>query len=615
ALSFYVNHASYSSFLCFCPTVVILTSTCILILLRTRLIFIVLLSFSVRSHLKRVILSLLREMDLAALAQGVRNVLSSSTRSSAEEEVESNSVRSPRGPPARVGLVFDTSEANFLGGFIPVLLEKVRHPYCRPEFLYFTDDDIAISADKSIRPVICPKNADRMPLLVGYAETINGGKTLQNEDQATARLLQIVQQGYDAEVAKELDRKRHTKPLSNGRRISDDEPLGSPTLSLGSDSPSLIAPRLEAAFFAIFDGHAGTGASIMASRCLHEHIKSRLSEVLESLIEMDRQENFMSSKFRSNSVYSLGKGQSRREKSTINADSLVIGAIESAYVDMDAQIAEEKQVFKIPGGCAVISATILLGKIYVANAGDCRAVLVTSEKVEALSRDLTPAADSERKRLQEIAYRNPEYIGSCFSRLEYARHLTKKDLRKKVLYRDWFMEGWSVKTVRDSDLRPPLINDRFKKKRLLNTIGVSRGFGDHHLLTVDDKLSIKPFLSAVPEVRVFDIRSLSTLTDKDVLILGSDGVWDVISNEDASLIVKSSLSSSDPSDPSRYCAAAQELATAARGNTTESYKWMMTCGGLASTDDITVFVIPLKYCIAPPQGEDEEDDDEMINLD
>ncbi|GMT26058.1 hypothetical protein PFISCL1PPCAC_17355 [Pristionchus fissidentatus] len=557
-------------------------------------------------------------MDLSVLAQGVRNVLSSSSRSSAEDDDDTDNSHVTGGPLARVGMVVDMSDANFIGGFIPVLLEKVRHPYCRPEFLYFTEDDIAISADKSIRPVICPKNADRMPLLVGYAETINAGKTQQNEDQATARLLHIVQQGYEAEEAKELDRK-HNGPISNGRRVSDDEPLGSPTISLRSDSPSLIAPRIEAAFFAIFDGHAGTGAAIMASRCLHEHIKvglfSRLSEVLESLIEMDRQENFIMSKCRSESAYSLGKGVSRREKQSINADSLVIGALESAYVDMDAQIAEEKQVFKIPGGCAVISAIILLGKIYVANAGDCRAVLVTSDKVEALSRDLTPAAESERKRMQEIAYRNPEYIGSCFSRLEYARHLTKKDMRKKVLYRDWFMDGWSVKTVRDGDLRPPLINDRFKKKRLLNTIGVSRGLGDHHLLTVDDKISIKPFLSSVPEVRVFDIRSLSTLTDKDVLILASDGLWDVITNEDAGLIVKSALSSSDPSDPSRYCAAAQELVTAARGNPTESYKWMMNCGGLASTDDITVFVIPLKYCIAPPHGEEEEDDEEMINLD
>ena len=36
--------------------------------------------------------------------------------------------------------------------------------------------------------------------------------------------------------------------------------------------------------------------------------------------------------------------------------------------------------------------------------------------------------------------------------------------------------------------------------RLLNTIGVSRGLGDHHLLTAEDRVPIKPFLSVVPEV-------------------------------------------------------------------------------------------------------------------
>lgn len=61
--------------------------------------------------------------------------------------------------------------------------------------------------------------------------------------------------------------------------------------------------------------------------------------------------------------------------------------------------------------------------------------------------------------------------------------------------------------------------------------------------------------------------------------------------------------------------AAQELAMAARGNVTECHRWMMSCGGLASTDDITVIIIPLKHALAPPQNEEEEDDDEMICLD
>jgi len=31
--------------------------------------------------------------------------------------------------------------------------------------------------------------------------------------------------------------------------------------------------KAEANYFAIFDGHAGTGAALMASNCLHEHIR------------------------------------------------------------------------------------------------------------------------------------------------------------------------------------------------------------------------------------------------------------------------------------------------------------------------------------------------------
>ncbi|VDN38390.1 unnamed protein product, partial [Cylicostephanus goldi] len=159
-----------------------------------------------------------------------------------------------------------------------------------------------------------------------------------------------------------------------------------------------------------------------------------------------------------------------------------------------------------------------------------------------MSSDFTPA--TERKRLQTLAYQSPELIGNCFSRLEYSRTLTKKDLKTKVLFRDWFMDGWASKTVKESDLKLPLISESTRKKRLLNTIGVSRGFGDHHLYTVDDHLPIKPFLSSVPEV---------------------DGLWDVLSNEDAGLIVRSSLSATEQSEQSRYSMAAQELASAARG--------------------------------------------------
>ncbi|ETN74516.1 protein phosphatase 2C [Necator americanus] len=476
-----------------------------------------------------------------------------------------------RTKPSKVGMVVDVADAKFIGGLIPSLVEKLPYPYSRPEFLYFSEDEITLSADQCIRPVLCPKYPSRMPLYAGYAEVVNAGKTLQNEDQASARIMTLVQQGYEAEEAKELEHCQNHN--SSGKNSSkDDDDLMSP--SGGSTPGSVASARAEAAFFAIFDGHAGPGAALVASKCLHEHVK------IDSV--------------------------------PVRCDELVIGALEAAFVDMDSQIAEDKQTWRISGGCAAIAVLVFLGKLFVANAGDCRAVLVTDEGSKALSSDFTPA--TERKRLQTLAYQNPELIGNCFSRLEYSRALTKKDLKTRVLFRDWFMDGWASKTVKDCDLKPPLISESSRKRRLLNTIGVSRGFGDHHLYTVDDHLPIKPFLSSVPEVRVFDLRSLDALTDKDVLIIGSDGLWDVLSNEEAGMIVRSLLSATEQTEHSRYSMAAQELASAARGYPSGSngHRWTMNSGGSASTDDITVFVIPLKYCVAPLPEDD--DDDEMISL-
>lgn len=40
----------------------------------------------------------------------------------------------------------------------------------------------------------------------------------------------------------------------------------------------------------------------------------------------------------------------------------------------DAQIEKEKQVYNITGGCTALTIVYLLGKLYVANAGDSRCV-------------------------------------------------------------------------------------------------------------------------------------------------------------------------------------------------------------------------------------------------
>ena len=43
-----------------------------------------------------------------------------------------------------------------------------------------------------------------------------------------------------------------------------------------------------------------------------------------------------------------------------------------------------------------------------------------------------------------------------------------------------------------------------------------------------------------------------SLTDKEVLILATDGLWDVLSNEEAARIVRNSLANADQDDYSRW---------------------------------------------------------------
>ncbi|VDN18400.1 unnamed protein product [Gongylonema pulchrum] len=227
-----------------------------------------------------------------------------------------------------------------------------------------------------------------------------------------------------------------TEEMENEFRDSYD---GTDTQQLKLNNGS-TAERAEAAFFAIFDGHAGSGAAIMASNCLHEHIRNRLCQVLETIVHLGRQETFFGCYTSSPSSQGFTNScSSRSEYRSVTCNSLVVGALETAFIDMDSQIADEKQLWKIRGGCAALAALFFLGKVYVANAGDCRALLVTTNHVQQISQDFTP--ETERKRLQFLAYKHPDLIANSFTRYEYSRFLTKRDLKRKVLYRDWFMDG------------------------------------------------------------------------------------------------------------------------------------------------------------------------------
>ena len=87
-----------------------------------------------------------------------------------------------------------------------------------------------------------------------------------------------------------------------------------------------------------------------------------------------------------------------------------------------------------------------------------------------------------------------------------------------------------------------------------------------------------------------------TIYDTDVLVMGTDGLWDVTSNERVAEIVHNSLEQFPPMDESRYryrfTSAAQDLVMSSRGKLNER-SWRTFDNKSATIDDISVFVIPL----------------------
>ncbi|XP_054371987.1 protein phosphatase 1M isoform X2 [Molothrus ater] len=254
----------------------------------------------------------------------------------------------------------------------------------------------------------------------------------------------------------------------------------------------------------------------------------------------------------------------------------------------DEVIGQEMEATNQTGGCTALAALYFQGKLYVANAGDSRAILVLKDSIVPMSSEFTP--ESERQRIQHLAFLFPKLLDGEFTRFEFPRRLKGDDVGHKVLYRDYFMEGWGYKTVEKADLKYPLVHGHGKQARLLGTLAVSRGLGDHQLKVIDTNIEVKPFLSCIPKVNVFDF-ALHDIKEDDVLIMATDGLWDVLCNDEVAHVARSFLAE-NRTDPQRFSELAKCLVCRARGKK-RGHQWMLDDSHEASYDDISVFVIPL----------------------
>ncbi|XP_034019715.1 protein phosphatase 1H-like [Thalassophryne amazonica] len=490
----------------------------------------------------------------------------------------------------------------------------LKFAYMRPEFLGLSADEIECSADHVARPILTLKETRRLPWATGYAEVINAGKSALNEDQACCEVV-VVRRRPMSYCPTSMPNKTPTTKRRNS--LPNGEGLGLRVeQSKPEDSEGLVFH-----YWALFDGHAGSGAAVVASRLLQHHIACRLQAVIEILRNLASlpptilgEEPDNNPYFHSNTAgphRALTRTASLRGavgapaspcgtppapprffiEKKIQHESLVVGAVENAFKEMDAQIERERHLYNVTGGCTALTVVYLQGKLYVGNAGDSRAIVIRNSEIIPMSNEFTP--ESERQRLQFLGYMQPHLLGNEFTHLEFPRRVQRKEVGKKMLYRDFTMNGWAYKTIEDEDLKFPLIYGEGKKARVLATIGVTRGLGDHDLKVHDSNIYIKPFLSCCPEVKVYNLTQYEHGTD-DVLVMGTDGLWDVLSNQEVAEAVSTFLANCDPDDLHRYTMAAQDLVMRARG-VLRDRGWRITNERLGSGDDISVFIIPLMY--------------------
>ncbi|KAM4699530.1 protein phosphatase 1J [Discoglossus pictus] len=461
----------------------------------------------------------------------------------------------------------------------PPGIQTPRAP-CRPAFLSLTPEQLHGAGDHAVRRVLSLESPGRLHWGTGYAEAINAGKSQHNEDQACCEFVTVEKRDGKCNAYIE------TQPVEQ-------------SLNLEQQIVPKVDNELGFYYWGLFDGHAGCGCAMVASRLLHLHICDQLRDLVDILQQSAAAPLCLETGTRTEQTGGTLNHQKMEAppESTIRfhlekqvfPESLAIGAIENAFKQMDEQIARERNTSKIDGGCCALVAVYLLGKLYVANAGDSRAIIIRQGKTIPMSQEFTP--ETERQRLQFLAYLKPELLGNEFTYLEFPRRIQQKELKKRMLYRDHTMTGWAYKTIEEDDMKFPLIYGEGKKARVMATIGVTRGLGDHDLKVYNSNIYIKPFLSCVPDVRVYNLRDLELSAD-DVIVMGTDGLWDVISDQEVADIVHRVLSMHETDQANRYNLAAQELVLQTRGVLKDN-SWRLADGALGSGDDISVFVIPL----------------------
>ncbi|GKB71891.1 probable protein phosphatase 2C 40 [Tanacetum coccineum] len=330
-------------------------------------------------------------------------------------------------------------------------------------------------------------------------------------------------------------------------------------------------------FCAIYDGFNGRDAADFLAGTFYETIRCNLNSLD---IELD---------------YFLKDGENITRPKNRVLDSLQrsLNQAENDFLYMVEQEMEDRPDIVSVGSCVLVG--LLQGKdLYIMNLGDSRAVLASDDDenkgLKAVQLTDSHTVDNEVERNQLISEHpdDPKTIvqGRVKGKLKVTRAFGVGYL-KKILRNQLISEH--------PDDPKTIVQGRVKGK-----LKVTRAFGVGYLkktvlndalmgiLRVRNLLS-PPYVSVEPSLYMHTVSS----SDRFV-ILGSDGLFDFFTNDEAVKLVHSYISSKPSGDPARYLLK-QLVLKAARSAGFSTEELMSVPAGRRRKyhDDVTVIVISL----------------------
>ncbi|KAG7340251.1 protein phosphatase 2C [Nitzschia inconspicua] len=397
-----------------------------------------------------------------------------------------------------------------------------------------SSSEAAIIGDKQQQQQQSPQRRQKQPS--GFTER-KGPDVLQQQQQT---IISVVDPKTTTTQTLRLGDTLHVRYACVSKRGRDPDSLLKPNQDSYSHHGTFHND--ETAFFGVYDGHGPTGQDCST------YVQQQLPQMIRSALE---------------------------EQYSLNTN-LIEDSLKQAHIQCNRALHADSDIDDSYSGTTCVSILLQPNRVTVSNVGDSRVILGTQQQKQPqlqkwtavpLSNDQTPRRQDEAKRCQQAG-----------ARIMSFGQLQKESRQQQQQQQQHDYDGYDEDE--DDDVEdPPRIwapNGKYPGTAFTRSIG--------------DRMAKQFGVCAEPEVLHV------TLSDKErVLVLASDGIWDVLSNQEVIDICYQHRR-----DPLSAC---HEIVKRSQEEWLKNDQVSSQDDPLASYDDMTVLVVLL--------GDDDKDDDQQ----